>query len=55
MKLSKSFDELILSASRLSLNNLRSPTKKKAKNVRIYSNITENTAKLINTQVNINI
>ncbi|KRF80420.1 kinase D-interacting substrate of 220 kDa isoform X3 [Drosophila virilis] len=32
MKLSKSFDELILSASRLSLNNLRSPTKKKTKN-----------------------
>lgn len=34
MKLSKSFDELILSASRLSLNNLRSPTKKKSKNVK---------------------
>ncbi|XP_026841392.1 kinase D-interacting substrate of 220 kDa isoform X7 [Drosophila persimilis] len=32
MKLSKSFDELILSASRLSLNNLRSPGKKKSKN-----------------------
>ncbi|XP_030381684.1 kinase D-interacting substrate of 220 kDa isoform X3 [Scaptodrosophila lebanonensis] len=33
MKLSKSFDELILSASRLSLNSLRSPTKKqKSKN-----------------------
>ncbi|XP_020802490.1 kinase D-interacting substrate of 220 kDa isoform X2 [Drosophila serrata] len=32
MKLSKSFDELILNASRLSLNNLRSPAKKKGKN-----------------------
>ncbi|XP_046866201.1 kinase D-interacting substrate of 220 kDa isoform X7 [Drosophila willistoni] len=32
MKLSKSLDELILNASRLSLNNLRSPTKKKTKN-----------------------
>ncbi|KAM7344632.1 ankyrin repeat-rich membrane spanning isoform 5-T5 [Cochliomyia hominivorax] len=32
MKLSKSWDELILSASRLSLNNLRTPGKKKTKN-----------------------
>ncbi|XP_065370599.1 kinase D-interacting substrate of 220 kDa isoform X3 [Calliphora vicina] len=32
MKLSKSWDELILSASRLSLNNLRTPGKKKNKN-----------------------
>lgn len=39
MKLSKSFDELILSASRLSLNNLRSPTKKKTKNVSIQFTI----------------
>lgn len=35
MKLSKSWDELILSASRLSLNNLRTPGKKKNKNVSI--------------------
>jgi len=38
MKLSKSFDELILNASRLSLNNLRSPAKKKGKNV-MYSRV----------------